>query len=407
VNFENKMLRTVVEKLKLRRMRFKVDPAISNLEDFKGDTSYEGYVLNENEGVMTILVIDPKTGVRQTMAATDSIDVLSNNLNMFKKSLVQTILNKVPEQVLVQIQNASTYDEVEQLAKQNGATDDDIKTAYRKQTNESLTVNEQGPISKMASGIAKKAKDAVKGSGALRQTVGKASDIAQDVAFGKDSKGFFGKLGGLIKAPGRIGKTLSKIAKGEKIDFTQRSGVYHKDKPRMGQTFQMRLGKSLVKGTVAGEKRVGGENYIELKNVFMAPVIPQYGKVGSILVDFDLNSEAANFYVYNTQKKMVDSFSGNIGYDPKNKQWRVQNINQDTVQVKQGKSVKQKTSQTQAKTGSKKYTSSQKNIKALAQKEGWDAVQEPYGQKRLLFKSKRSGIYFDSNFNKQTPKLRP
>ena len=85
MNFEKIVLKTVQEKLKLRRMRFKVDPAISNLEDFKGDTSYEGYVLNENEGVMTILVIDPKTGVRQTMAATDSIDVLSNNLNMFKK----------------------------------------------------------------------------------------------------------------------------------------------------------------------------------------------------------------------------------------------------------------------------------------------------------------------------------
>jgi hypothetical protein len=211
----------------------------------------------------------------------------------------------------------------------------------------------------------------------------------------------------LIKAPGRIGKTLSKIAKGEKLDFTQRSGLYHQDKPRMGQTLQMRLSKSIVKGTVSGEKRVADENYVELKNVVMSPAIPQYGKVGSILIDFDLNSQAANFYVYNNQKKMVDSFSGNIGYDPKTKQWEVQNINQNTVQVKQGKSVKQKTNQTQAKTRSKTYTSSQKNIKALAQKEGWDAVQEPYGQKRLLFKSKKSGVYFDSNYNKQTPKLRP
>jgi hypothetical protein len=363
-------------------------------------------VLNENQGVVTILIIDPNNGVRQTQVYAQSLNVLSPDLNVFKKNMIKVLMNSVSEQVLMQIQNAATFDEVEQLARQNGATDEQVKSAQQPMNSES-TITEQGPISKIASGIAQKAKDAVTGSGALRQGVGKVSDMAQDVAFGKYSKGFFGKLGGLIKAPGRIGKTLSKIAKGEKLDFTQRSGLYHQDKPRMGQTLQMRLSKSIVKGTVSGEKRVADENYVELKNVVMSPAIPQYGKVGSILIDFDLNSQAANFYVYNNQKKMVDSFSGNIGYDPKTKQWEVQNINQNTVQVKQGKSVKQKTNQTQAKTRSKTYTSSQKNITALAQKEGWDAVQEPYGQKRLLFKSKKSGVYFDSNYNKQTPKLRP
>ena len=131
MKFENCILKTLTEKLKLRRMRFKVDPAIANLEDFDGDTSYEGYILNENEGMMNILIIDPNNQVHQTMAVSKGIDILSDNLNEFKRNIIKTIMNKCPEQVLLQIQNAGTFDEIEQLAKTNGANDQDIKNAYR------------------------------------------------------------------------------------------------------------------------------------------------------------------------------------------------------------------------------------------------------------------------------------
>lgn len=147
VNFENKILQTVTEKLKLRRMRFRVDPAIANLEDFDGDTSYEGYVLNENAGVLTILVIDPSDGVRQTQAFSKGINVLSPDINIFKKNIIGLLINKVPEQVLLQIRNAATFDEVEQLARQNGATDEQVQSAQQPPQNES-TINEQGILSR-------------------------------------------------------------------------------------------------------------------------------------------------------------------------------------------------------------------------------------------------------------------
>jgi hypothetical protein len=43
----------------------------------------------------------------------------------------------------------------------------------------------------------------------------------------------------------------------------------------------------------------------------------------------------------------------------------------------------------------------------LAQNKGYESFEEPYGKGRLLYKIKDENIYFDSNYNKQTPKLKP
>lgn len=372
----------VVEKLKLRRMRFKVDPAISNLEDFDGNTSYEGYVLNENEGVLNILVVDPNNQVRQTAVFANAVNVLSNNLNEFKRNLIRIIMKKVPEQVLVQIQNASTFDEVEQLAKQNGANDDDIKNAYRSFNTES-TLNEQG---------------------LLRRTVGKAADIAKEVAFGKDAKTLGQKAAGAFGILGRVGETLKKTKTGG-FQFKDRSSIYHKDKPRMGQKFSIEYNKDgkthTINGTVAGEKTSGKDTYINLKNVNAVPPIPEYEKISSILVDFDLNSPGANFHIYDDSKRMKDSFSGALDYDPKTKSWVVKDTSEQVIQVKTGKGFAK-----EKQTG-RAFVASQANIKSLAKNKGYDSFPEPHGKQRLLYKVRGEEIYFDSNYNQQTPKLKP
>lgn len=369
VNFENKILQTVTEKLKLRRMRFKVDPAIANLEDFDGDTSYEGYVLNENEGVLNILVVDPSNQVRQTAVFSNAINVLSDNLNDFKKNLVRIILNKVPEQVLQQIQNASTFDEVELLAKQNGANDDDIKNAYRSFNNES-TINEQG---------------------LLRRTLGKASDIAKEVAFGKDAKTLGQKAWGAANILGRMGQTMKKFGPQGSGDFKfkERSSIYHKDKPRAGQTvsidYKNNDGKRhIITGKVgAFETASGGKSFIRLKNVTADPEIEDLANIGDILVDFDLSSPGANFHIYDTNKQRADTFSGKIQYNPQTKSWvadnsgRIKDIKFDP--------------------------SAQDEVRNLEQSYGSEPFQELGGKKRKLYKIKGKDIYFDSNYNRQKP----
>ena len=381
MKFENCILQTISEKLKLRRMRFKIDPAISNTEDFKGDMSYEGYILNENEGVLNILVIDPSNGVRQTYAAADSVNVLSDNLNEFKRNLIRLLLKKIPEQALEQIQNSPTFDEVELIAKQNGANDQDIKNAYRNFHNESA-LNEQGIISR---------------------TVGKTADIAKDVLLGKERQPGVKGLTGIFGLGSRIGSTLKKLGpqgKGD-FEFKQRSSIFHKDRPRSGQKFSIDFNKDgvthVITGTVSGDKVSGKDSYIQLKNVTANPPIKQYEKINSVLVDFDLNSPGANFYIYDDSKKMKDSFSGNLAYDKTTKSWAVEDTSKSTIQVKTGQKQKNE----------KQVAASQQNIKALAQNKGYDTFQEPHGKGRVLFKVKGENVYFDSNFNKQIPKLKP
>ena len=381
MKFEDSILQTITEKLKLRRMRFKVDPAISNLEDFDGNTSYEGYILNENEGVLNILVVDPNNQVRQTTVFAKGLNVLSNNLNEFKRNLIRLLLNKIPEQALEQIQNSPTFDEVELIAKQNGANDDDIKNAYRNFHNES-SLNEQGIISR---------------------TVGKTADIAKDVLLGKERQPGAKGLTGIFGLGSRIGSTLKKLGpqgKGD-FEFKQRASIFHKDRPRSGQKFSIDFNKDgvthAITGTVSGDKVSGKDSYIQLKNVTANPPIKQYEKINSVLVDFDLNSPGANFYIYDDSKKMKDSFSGNLVYDKTTKSWAVEDTSKSTIQVKTGQKQKNE----------KQVAASQQNIKTLAQNKGYDTFPEPHGKGRVLFKVKGENVYFDSNFNKQIPKLKP
>ena len=317
------MLRTVVEKLKLRRMRFKVDPAIANLEDFDGDTSYEGYVLNENHGVVTILIVDPNNGVRQTQAYAQSLNVLSPDLNVFKKNMIKVLMNSVSEQVLMQIQNAATFDEVEQLARQNGATDEQVKSAQQPMSSES-TIAEQGPLGKAVKGAAEKVKGIATGSGLVRRTLGKAADIGKEVAFGKDAKTLGQKAAGAFNILGRVGETLKKTKTGG-FKFSQRSSMFHKDKPRMGQRFEISYDKQKrnyqITGTVAGEKTSGDEKFIQLKNISINPPFEDYEKSSGILVKFSLNSPSANFFVYDDANKLRDQFSAKVQYDTSSKTW--------------------------------------------------------------------------------------
>lgn len=379
MNFEKTVLKTIVEKLKLRRMRFKVDPAISNLEDFDGNTSYEGYVLNENDGVLNILVVDPNNQVRQTAVFAKGVDILSDNLNSFKKNIIRFLIQKAPEQVLVQIQNASTFDEVEQIAKNSGANDEDIKNAYRTVNSEN-TLNEQS---------------------LLRRTIGKTADIAKDVLLGKDRKPGIKGATGIFGLGTRIGSTLSKLGtkgKGD-FEFTQRTSIFHKDRPRFGQRINIAFtkdGKShSISGKIGRDKISGNETYINIYDVVSDPPMTQY-KINKLLMDFDLNNPAANFYVYDANNKYADSFSGKINYA--GGKWNVEDTGAEMSQVKTGAGKTK---------GGKSVADSAKSMKDYAEAKGYEKYKEPYGKGRILFKINGEEIYFDSNYNRQKPRMKP
>ena len=326
MKFENCILKTLTEKLKLRRMRFKVDPAIANLEDFDGDTSYEGYILNENEGMMNILIIDPNNQVHQTMAVSKGIDILSDNLNEFKRNIIKTIMNKCPEQVLLQIQNAGTFDEIEQLAKTNGANDQDIKNAYRNFNTEN-TIREETLTRKATRKASELAKGVVKGT----------SGTVADIALGKDRQAGVKGLTGIFGLGSRIGSTLKKLGPQGKGDFQfkkdaekeQTESIYHNDKPRNGEKFQINYEKDgvthVITGTVSGEKGYGSEKYIQLKNANAEPAFEEFARISSVLVGFNINSPRANFYVYDGKNKMQNEFQANLQFDKKTNKWNVSN----------------------------------------------------------------------------------
>lgn len=326
MKFENCILKTLTEKLKLRRMRFKVDPAIANLEDFDGDTSYEGYILNENEGMMNILIIDPNNQVHQTMAVSKGIDILSDNLNEFKRNIIKTIMNKCPEQVLLQIQNAGTFDEIEQLAKTNGANDQDIKNAYRNFNTEN-TIREETLTRKATRKAGELAKGVVKGT----------SGTVADIALGKDRQAGVKGLTGIFGLGSRIGSTLKKLGPQGKGDFQfkkdaekeQTESIYHNDKPRNGEKFQINYEKDgvthVITGTVSGEKGYGSEKYIQLKNANAEPAFEEFARISSVLVHFNINSPRANFYVYDGKNKMQNEFQANLQFDKKTNKWNVSN----------------------------------------------------------------------------------
>jgi hypothetical protein len=130
------LLETCFNKLTtLQRVRVKVDPsAIPHADDLSECPSYEGYVLEENDGIVKVLMIQPTVGV-ETMPATSvelaDDDCNSNILDELKQFILQHLNLQEGDPLFDQIQNCSSLDEVEIFLQQSGLCKGDIVELYK------------------------------------------------------------------------------------------------------------------------------------------------------------------------------------------------------------------------------------------------------------------------------------
>lgn len=112
----------------LKRMRFKVDPTLK--DGFQSAKTYEGYVLTEFHDVATIYI---PVGDNMGMHDLDGILPIPDKLDPIKQLITCKLSGKVGQEYIPQIQNAATFDEIEQYLRHCGFKDEDI-IALLKQT---------------------------------------------------------------------------------------------------------------------------------------------------------------------------------------------------------------------------------------------------------------------------------
>lgn len=130
------LLETCINKLTaLPRVRIKVDPsAILQADDLSECPSYEGYVLEENDGVVKVLMLQPTVGIETLPASsiefTDDCDV--SVLDELKDFILQELQLQDGDPLLLQVANCSSLDELEAFLQQSGCSESDMMELYRK-----------------------------------------------------------------------------------------------------------------------------------------------------------------------------------------------------------------------------------------------------------------------------------
>ena len=128
-----------LKKTSLKRIRIKTDPAqVAKNEDFRKIEGYEGYILGESKIGLKVLVLNPEMTISDI--SEDMLEILAHQgnidmLNEFKghaKDYVKRIKQKSDnDPSLVQIDSASTIDDVESFIKQAGLTEQELNALYR------------------------------------------------------------------------------------------------------------------------------------------------------------------------------------------------------------------------------------------------------------------------------------
>ncbi|NBP00757.1 MAG: hypothetical protein EBU90_11620 [Proteobacteria bacterium] len=138
-NIINESLKTT----KLVRIRIKTDPSkVQDNVDFKNIEGYEGYILKENKGTLKILVLNPEMSIADVTP--EMIDYIANDnagsgeidvLNQFKENakvfLKQTKNKKEQDPAFCNIDNSSTFEDVESFLLQNGLSEKELNSLYR------------------------------------------------------------------------------------------------------------------------------------------------------------------------------------------------------------------------------------------------------------------------------------
>lgn len=129
------LLETCINKLTaLPRVRIKVDPsAILQANDLSECPSYEGYVLEEDDGVVKVLMLQPTVGIEMVPASsiefTDDCDV--SVLDELKNFILQQLQLQEDDPLFIQVANCSSLDELETFLQQSGCSEGDMMELYK------------------------------------------------------------------------------------------------------------------------------------------------------------------------------------------------------------------------------------------------------------------------------------
>ena len=147
-----KYTNVILESLKktgLKRIRIKVDPLFADKLDFKNAASYEGYVLNECESKLKILVVPDgvtlddipedmieyiaQDGDGCGCSDSESMDVDEDQFNNLKQFIIQTIapVKGSDSPVCQQIINCTNLNDVETMLQQAGFDQEDMNIIYK------------------------------------------------------------------------------------------------------------------------------------------------------------------------------------------------------------------------------------------------------------------------------------
>lgn len=112
----------------LKKIRIKVDPSHASAENYRLIDSYEGYVLEENDQIVRLMVL--KSGMPVVSVEKDAL-IACDTLTKFKAHLKDFVKFIDSDPTSLNIQSASTYEDIEIFLLQYGLSHADICNIYR------------------------------------------------------------------------------------------------------------------------------------------------------------------------------------------------------------------------------------------------------------------------------------
>lgn len=135
----NKIILENLQKVALKRVRIKVDPAsIGVAEDLTRCNGYEGYVLAETAESMKVLVVipGPEGNTSVVDVPLEYLELLLQNLNnikmdSFKNFIVSALEVAEDDPIIQQIHACESIDDIEVFLKDRGLDQDEIAKLYK------------------------------------------------------------------------------------------------------------------------------------------------------------------------------------------------------------------------------------------------------------------------------------
>jgi hypothetical protein len=125
-----KFNRVFLEKVNkhLKRVRIKVDPKLASYENFRSIDAYEGYILEENDQFLRIMLIKQGSPIVDVPKEALTEPKLLDHFRYFILDHIQMLEN---DPVCCNVKEATSFEDMEEVLKMKGLTDAEIVNLYR------------------------------------------------------------------------------------------------------------------------------------------------------------------------------------------------------------------------------------------------------------------------------------